>query len=335
MSHFSVCVVIPKIYTLRRIDENCVDNAAYRLLAAYEESTEDPEFLEFVDKSDYAATRYQSDKIQAVRYPDGRLVPTCDHPFYGRFVVRENTILEHFSKEDGGDRETEESKLLTLIPECPVSSLYSFEQYCGEYFGYRRDPDGHWGFFYNPRATWDWYNIGGRFSGELLVKEDAERVLRVPEGEDEDADQPDGHRWVNGAYMKDIAWEKMQELKIASARLAYERLSDAFRTHDDSKLGFFAKITEAGIAGWGNMLYIDGESLEEYMSRRGATKADIHPLDVFAFVDSSGVWHASGDMGSFGFASNEKPERTWHDELNALTEAIDPDDLVVIVDCHI
>ena len=83
------------------------------------------------------------------------------------------------------------------------------------------------------------------------------------------------------------------------------------------------------------MLYIKGETEDEFMARRGATKDDTHPLSVFAFVDSLGEWHASGDMGWFGFASNEKPERAWHDELKALTEAIDPDDFVVIVDCHI
>ena len=335
MSHFSVCVVIPKTYTLRRIDENCVDNAAYRLLAAYEESTEDPEFLKFEDKSDEAAARYQSDKIQVIRYPDDSLVQACDHPFYDRFVIRENTILEHFSEEDGGDRETEESKSLTLIPEYPVSSRYSFEQYCEEYFGYSRDPDGHWGYYYNPRATWDWYSIGGRFSGELLAKEDAESVLRLLDVEDKEADHPEGFRWVNGARMKDIAWEKMHELKVANSRSDYDRLSEAFRTHDDSNLGFLAKITDDGIAGWGNMLYIKGETEDEFMARRGATKDDTHPLSVFAFVDSLGEWHASGDMGWFGFASNEKPERAWHDELKALTEAIDPDDFVVIVDCHI
>ena len=335
MSHFSVCVVIPKTYTFRTIDENNIDNAAYQLLAAYEECTDNPEFLEFMDESESASTEYLTKKTQVVRSLDGSLIPTYSHLFYDRFVVCDNVILERFSKEDGGDRETKESKSLTLIPDYPLSSLYSFEQYCEEYCGYRQDSEGRWGYYCNPRATWDWYSIGGRFPGELLVREDTKEALRLPKEQDKKAEHPDGYRWVNGARMKDIAWEKMHELKDTDTRAAYDRLSEAFRMQDDSKLGVLAKITDDGIAGWGNMLYIKGESLDEFMARRGATKDDAHPLNVFAFVDSEGEWHASGDMGWFGMASNEKPERLWHDELKALTEAIDPDDFIVIIDCHI
>ena len=335
MSHFSVCVVIPKTYTFRTIDEANIDNATYQLLAAYEECTDNPKFLEFRDKSEDASTGYQKDKTLVVRYPDGSLIPTCSHLFFDKFTTRDNVILERFSKEDGGDRETEESKLLTLISDYPVSSLYSFEQYCEDYCGYSQDSKGRWGYYCNPHAKWDWYSVGGRFSGQLLVKEATKDALWLSEEDDRDADHPAGYRWVNGAYMKDIAWEKMRELKAANLRADYEHLSEAFRLHDDSKLGFLAKLTDDGIAGWGNMLYIKDESLDEFMARRGATKYDTHPLSVFAFVDTQGEWHASGDMGWFGIASNVKPERDWYDELKALTEAVDPDDYLVIVDCHI
>ena len=180
MSHFSVCVVIPKTYTFRTIDEENIDNAAYQLLAAYEESTDNPRFLEFMDESESAEKGYLTDKTQVVRSSDGSLIPTYSHLFYDRFVVRDNVILERFSKEDGGDRETKESKSLTLIPDYPLSSLYSFERYCEEYCGYRQDSDGRLGYYCNPRATWDWYSIGGRFPGELLVREDTKEALRLP-----------------------------------------------------------------------------------------------------------------------------------------------------------
>ena len=169
----------------------------------------------------------------------------------------------------------------------------------------------------------------------MLVTADTKDALRLSEEDDQDTVHPDGYRWVNGAYMKDIAWEKMLELKAADLRAAYEILSEAFRMQDDSNLGYLAKITEDGIATWGDMLYIKGESLDEFIARRGATKDDTHPLNVFAFVDSLGEWHAAGDMGGFAIASNEKPERVWLDELKTLTEAIDPDDFIVIIDCHI
>ena len=98
MSHFSVCVVIPKTYTFRTIDENNIDNVAYQLLAAYEECTDNPEFLEFMDESESASTEYLTKKTQVVRSLDGSLIPTYSHLFYDRFVVCDNVILERFSK---------------------------------------------------------------------------------------------------------------------------------------------------------------------------------------------------------------------------------------------
>lgn len=41
---------------------------------------------------------------------------------------------------------------------------------------YRKDSDGVWREYstYNPNAEWDWYEIGGRWPGKILVKEGVE-----------------------------------------------------------------------------------------------------------------------------------------------------------------
>jgi hypothetical protein len=47
-----------------------------------------------------------------------------------------------------------------------------FEEVAKEYHSYRKDPaTGKYGYKKNPNAKWDWYQIGGRWSGLLPVKQ--------------------------------------------------------------------------------------------------------------------------------------------------------------------
>ena len=56
---------------------------------------------------------------------------------------------------------------------------------------------------------------------------------------------------------------------------------------------------------------------------------------LFCLCYCSPDWNASGDMGWFGISSNDKPERTWNDELQTLMNEVQDDDYLVAVDCHI
>ena len=100
-------------------------------------------------------------------------------------------------------------------------------------------------------------------------------------------------------------------------------------------MGFFARITDEGIMGWGSMIYVKGESLDDYKARKGVTNVDKYPINTYAFVDRNGDWSSSGDMGWFGISSNDKPERAWNDELQSLMSNAQDDDFIVAVDCHI
>ena len=83
----------------------------------------------------------------------------------------------------------------------------------------------------------------------------------------------------------------------------------AFKSGDLKDFGFFAKITEEDIAGWGCMLYVKDETLDEYKARKSVSDVDKYPISTFAFVDRNGGWAGSGDMGWFGISTNDKAER--------------------------
>lgn len=47
----------------------------------------------------------------------------------------------------------------------------TLEDFMWEYHGYKKDKEtGKYGYWENPNAEWDWYEIGGRWSNSLLTK---------------------------------------------------------------------------------------------------------------------------------------------------------------------
>ena len=116
---------------------------------------------------------------------------------------------------------------------------------------------------------------------------------------------------------------------------SYKQCVAAFASGDVKDFGFFATLTEDGIRGWGEMIYIKGETLDDYKARKGVTDSDQYLIGDYAYIDRNGDWSGSGDMGWFGISSNDKPERTWKDELQAFMDEVQDDDFIAIVDCHI
>lgn len=77
------------------------------------------------------------------------------------------------------------------------------------------------------------------------------------------------------------------------------------------------------------------ESLESFLTRKGATSEDTYLISPYAIVDLDGKWHAKGEMGWFGCSTGDMPERDWHDQIQSLIGAFPDDTVMVMVDCHI
>ena len=334
MSHYSVCVVIPHEAFDGDFSYAGIEYALESIMAPYDEGTEDARFAEFCDRTEEAKENYANEKIRAIRFPDGHMVPMFSHEFTDKYMFAEDTIFEKDPEDSSKRIESDAAKALKVVEDQPISAFYTFPRYCSDYCGYIKGKGGTWGCISNPNAEWDWYDIGGRFPGEFLTRSDNNQVLPVRKDEVV-PDAPRGYRYVNAARMKDIAWDKIRELKVEAVKTGYERLKKAFEAKDSTELPTYAQITEDGIAGWCEMLFRKGETLEQYMSDRGATEADQYPIDTYAFIDRDGEWHAHGEMGWFGVSMNEKPAREWRDELVGQSKLIDPEDVLVCVDCHI
>lgn len=136
-------------------------------------------------------------------------------------------------------------------------------------------------------------------------------------------------------HYQDICWDLMKQLTVEEVEKGYQKCVAAFASNDPTGFGPLTKIVEDGIASWGSMIYLKGETLDEFKARKGATDMDQYMISSFAAIDRNGDWLGSGDMGWFGISTNDKEERAWNDELQTLMNEAQDDDFLVVVDCHI
>lgn len=295
-------------------------------------------YREFEDRTDEAKADYETDTMRVIRYPDGTIRSIYDRIFTDKFYIHEDVIYQYGAEKSIADKlQTEESKALELVNDYPVKAWYaSFEAYCEEHRGYIQDSEGLWGYTYNPNAKWDWWQIGGRFSRNFLVKEDLEDcIISYDRSGGEPDGAPRGYKYVDAARKKDICWDLMKQLTVEEVEKGYQKCVAAFASNDPTGFGPLTKIVEDGIASWGSMIYLKGETLDEFKARKGATDMDQYMISSFAAIDRNGDWLGSGDMGWFGISTNDKEERAWNDELQTLMNEAQDDDFLVVVDCHI
>lgn len=178
------------------------------------------------------------------------------------------------------------------------------------------DEDGNYVSTYNPDSKWDWYEVGGRWDGSLILKEGGST--------DED-------------YAGQIDWDAMFRLsperreylsafwdEYVLGKLPAGMLDRSAKEVDDYLEGRFGFIM------YKREYYLERyEDKEEYLRRMGT-------WTTYAVLDENG-WHAPGEMGWFG-CSDETAEaqRDWEENFRArFVDTLDPEDTVVIVDCHI
>lgn len=204
--------------------------------------------------------------------------------------------------------------------------LYKLQIYEDESY----DKNGNHLTTYNPNSKWDWYEIGGRWNKILLVKEEVKDIEEgTPSWGNLDSinkKAPEGFKWVTGAKIKDIEFEKAIE---------------------------FNNTYNKSIRFW--ELYVEGQEPQneeekemikweiykkEYYIERYETKENYAKINsiftTWALLDEKG-WHEKGEMGWFAMANDTKDSELLF--IEKFTETIqkpeNQDKYLVIVDSHI
>lgn len=307
MSHFSLIV------TGANIEDQ---------LAPFNEQPEDDDpavELEFKDQTDEFRAEYDNETVEIIVFPNG------------------DEVLAHTAT----DEQREDPKGTRV--RVPFRRYYeSFELFCDAWHSTRPDENGKYGYYYNPKAKWDWWVIGGRWTGLLKAKPGVVGVGGAPNrpgyydrmqcgNVDFEGMMQDAANAANAAYSKYEAatkgleapkpWNEFRKEfgdNIDAAREAY----NAFE--------YIKAVRKAGLVSWGED---PGEkfrvSREEYVEQ-----AKYLALAPYAILHE-GEWIARGEMGWFGISNDDVSDQDWAKKATELLLSLPEDTLITVVDCHI
>jgi hypothetical protein len=213
----------------------------------------------------------------------------------------------------------------------PYKEQYpDFTQFIEEYQGYEKDEKtGKYGYWENPNAKWDWYEVGGRWMGSLLVKEGKQGMLGSPGVFGNDVpNTPSGYTWADSCYIKDVEWDKMRQIREFELLKSegddgdlWDILTCAIDVSDKVRMNYT----------WYKPEYF----IEKYGSKENYLKME-SSFGTYAVITPDGKWHAPGDMGWFGMSSDSLDDaKEFQDNFHKNFIEKYPDKTITIIDCHI
>jgi hypothetical protein len=367
MSHFTVIVIGPN---------------HERQLAPFHEfectGTVD-EFVQSIDETEECREGYESATESMVRLADGSLVCAYDDRFYRdptpEEMVKHGPMLGSgggggisYQSKDWGDGLGYRPKVRDLAGaeevEVKRSERESFLAYVMDHgkkavpFGEQPDLEGVHKYGWvevdaagevvkvidrtNPDKRWDWYSIGGRWSGFFPLKAGAGGALGRPGVFDNKArpQTADQCRWG------DVDLARARNEAVVKALVEFDKWRGAFERHgkpqswadvreahpgdmDKAREVYNAQPAIREMKAWTCPVSEYGFDVDAYVKRCTA-----RALVPFAVV-KDGKWYEKGSMGWWGMVADEQDQNAWNAQVAALFDGLDPDTQVTLVDCHI
>jgi len=221
----------------------------------------------------------------------------------------------------------------------------------------------------NPNRKWDWYVLGGRWTGFFRVKQAGAGSLGRPGL----MTSPAEAGTVDQARAGDIDFDAMRAEAAAEANKEFDAYLAARQKHDvpDTVIGWQATLAMFGIKpeGLPSALAQDFAREDEapidaarrfYKQQHGIREVerelkaffdcviDNFGTDRAAYVRRcednrirtfavlrNGKWFERGRMGWFGHVADEKSESAWDEQYRKLLDDLPPDTLLSVFDCHI
>ncbi len=200
----------------------------------------------------------------------------------------------------------------------------------------------------NPNAKWDWYSLGGRWTGYFKLKSGRLGEVGEPGLMTEQAQVG----YADAALKKDIDFDGMRHEVIDKAAKKYDTIKAILDEYPGSKTFEQCKqmcngnidgaraaynnqpvmkaLEDAGYRFWlDDILEECNLSRDEYLKRAGNSA-----ITSYAFV-KDGEWVGSGDMGWWGISTNNKDENAWNEEFNKMLDSLPDDTMLSLYDCHI
>ena len=180
---------------------------------------------------------------------------------------------------------------------------------------------GKKGYWSNPNGTWDWYVVGGRWSGLLKLLPGKTGISGYRNSQEDD--RPEDPDRCDIAYVRDCDYSPNQK--------AYD---EALRVWDVAVNG--VPLTTEEKERIPLLLFKREYYIQQYGTRENYAKSQSDFM-TYAFVTAEGEWHETGRMGWWGFddATMESRETYRKEFEEYLRKAVDQNLIITIVDCHI
>lgn len=301
--------------------------------------------------------------------PEKQLEPYSEHiemPEYASSLVEQSdieTFVQHYEskwKELGND-----VNIQFVDGKVSGNFMDVYAKFGRDWNGlsWRQHTDGTWWEYssYNPKSKWDWYKLGGRWTGyfkvrngakkakagspglmtspakpgyaDQLLKGDIDLDAMYNEAADEAAKEYDSVMVVLGQLPANKPWSdfhptvgKPTNEDWERARHDYGEQERVKAYRDKAKENIEAKESFFHIMGSPDAYLL---SREEFIGR--AMKNTIVPFAVVR----DGKWYERGEMGWWGVVSNEKDKDQWMDEVHKMMASLPDKTLVSLFDCHI
>ncbi len=361
MSHFSVIVI---------------GDDVEGQLAPYHEfecTGENDEWVQTIDRTQEARENYKTAKRSVMKDTEGKYHDKYDKKFY-----RDAT------EDELKERSYETKKW--FCPEgytemnIPAAEFQSFTDYVKYYYDYKTvalgetpDIEGPHKYGYivvddkgeavqvmrrtNPNRKWDWYSMGGRWTGYFKLKSGATSGQVGQPGAFGNKGEAG---WVDQALKGDIDIKAMREAEAKKAGETFDKFEPAFKgkkfpiwkdilvKHGVGKDGggdiqaarneFNNHPVTKALSAIDTWITFRNDELSEYFCNGNRAQfienATRGAISSYAVV-KDGKWYQKGEMGWFGMASDEKAQEKWDEEFARLINDLPEDTMLTVIDCHI
>lgn len=346
MSHFAVIVVIQD----RVMPEQILDRIDQEMAPFMENCCAEPDrmYMKFFDTEDEMMKEYEEGSQEYIVMPDGRLLLPWDE----EFRVKDPKDPMGFMTKNEPPAELER-RVVPFKEKFPT-----FDEYVQSWHG-REERDEtmkRYGYWQNPNAKWDWYEVGGRWAGYFQLKNGRRggkgsqynftgRLEATGDKADiclKDAVDFEAMRneyEVRAIKRYDLVWGAIEGTQEPEP---WEHIREKFKDdidearkqyHDQSRVKAFQELCNSEE---GREIFGFFASVEEYQVPREQyiQNARNNAAVPFAIL-KDGKWYEQGKMGWWGIATNEKDPETWNSMVAKLMDDLPGDTILAACDCHI